>query len=273
MTRATRAHAPERRDCLAETDVDRLVLAAGDACGDGDVAASGSYAPHLATCAACRERVTRALAARDAVLRDVVPRTLPAVARRIDAGGSAGLFARAAATLRARWPLAAAGLAAAMLLLTIASPALRPDAGVPAADDVRLKGDAAVRLVAVRAGRAFTPDAAHPVRPGDAVRFIATAPHHPFATVFSVADPAAPKPALRGGDASLRPLAAGGAPLEGSFVLDAAPGPERFIVVLAGAALDDATARRIARETAGRGGRDGDGAWIALSLSVPKETP
>ena len=175
---------------------------------------------HVAGCAACRERVAAASAAQGRFEADVLPRTLGRVR------------ARLATPARPRWrvPLFA-GAAVAAFAATLLF--LRAPGAPPAVPYDGLKGDAGPPLaVFVKRGAdvwALAPG--QKLRAGDALRFVARVPRPRYLE-------------LRGRDAAGRErtlfpegaravLVQPGEALPGGFVVDAAPGPEIVVALVA----------------------------------------
>jgi hypothetical protein len=128
-------------------------------------------------------------------------------------------------------PVAAAAAAAIVLLLIHTREPVQPPA-----PDVAFKGVLAVKVVAKRGARQFVVRSGARMEAGDALRFIVTTDGPGYVSVFSVdgkgkVSPFYPGTDPRNSPAPLRIRQAGRRVLEGSVVLDDAPGPEHLVVV------------------------------------------
>lgn len=207
-----------------------------------DALAQGALAPaaaaraeeHLQVCERCRADAAALLASRDHFLGSVLPRTLPTVRERL------------APRRRLRWLwIAAPALAAAIVLLVV----LRSPAGIgtsPASipDDLRIKGDTALQVIAHRDGRTWSIAEDNRVAAGDALRFVVAPGGATHVLVVSVDGAGAATIYVPYGGAESAPLAPGPrVELPGSIVLDDAPGPERIVALFSRAPLPAAGVR------------------------------
>jgi hypothetical protein len=246
--------------CLSDFAIERSLL--------GEVAVPAERAAieqHLASCPACRSRRWELAAA---------PAQVPDPAFWGQAVSGPVARARSRSRRLAGGLAAAAALAAGLVLAWPPRPAER--AGTTGE---RAKGGGLVlEVVARRAdGRVFAVFDGTALRPGDAVRFVLTAPVAGHAAVLgldgaghvSLYAPATSEGTL--------PVAAGKGALPGSIVIDDSPGDERFIALLCEAmpareALKAAGERALAeaRGVPGRAGRL-DLPCVQDALTIHKE--
>jgi hypothetical protein len=177
---------------------------------------------HVAKCAHCREAVEQLRAEATRFASHVLPRTLPAVE------------ARLAPRRMAWWRAAACAAVAAAVLMWLATRHDLPPAGQPV---IAAKGEPALHLVARRTvggqDRVFGVEPGTELAAGDAVRIVldGAAGHHLLvisvdrAGQISVYYP-------YGGEASAQIEPRDHVVLDGSIVLDDAPGPERIWAVV-----------------------------------------
>jgi hypothetical protein len=199
-------------DHLSALQLDGLALGALD-----DVGARRAE-DHLAACVTCRQQADVLRASRDHFSASVLPRTLPALRAR-----AAPWWSR-----RMTW-IAAPVLAAAVALVMLRGGAPVDDLG---SDDLRVKGDASLQIVARRGDRVGLVAAGDTLAAGDAIRFVVTTPRAGYLLIASIDGRGATSiyyPAA--GVASAPVPAAARLELPGSIVLDDAPGPERMVAL------------------------------------------
>ena len=179
---------------------------------------------HVAGCAACQER--RAAAGRvDAQFQnDVVPRTLGRVRAKLHEGSP-----RRRRSWLIGFSLGATAVAAALLL--IARPRPQPDAAWDGIKGSVPTGDRATLSVFVKRGekvRVLEPG--QPLRPGDALRFVARLDRPRFVELRARDAEGRERTLFPEGPTAVQ--VGPGQALPGGFVVDAAPGPERLTVLL-----------------------------------------
>ncbi|MHB8418538.1 MAG: hypothetical protein ACYDCL_10710 [Myxococcales bacterium] len=222
---------PARRPegCLSDLTLDRF--RGGELAGSGHAARARA---HLASCALCATRL------------DEIERQAAAFDWQ---GGLAALPQPAAP--RARWA-AAAGAALALLAAAAAFlvvPNLREAA-------TRAKGGDALELIARHAdGRVEEPLPEQALAAGDALRFRIEAARPAFLVLLDL-DSRGGVTAVAPASGAARSIPAGRALLEGSYVLDDAPGPERFVALLCDAPVAVDAAIAAAKVALARAGGD-----------------
>lgn len=220
---------------------------------------------HVRACGRCAE-TQAALQRAAAHFRDeVFPRSLPRVVPRALAAtsGPAARLRRwwSEANAGVRWASLAAPVAAA-LVLTAGSFAYkaRGPATVDEEPAVATKGGPALHLFVRRGDRVFAARPGLALAAGDAVRFVVEPAGHPYLLVVSI-DGAGKVSVYHpfDGTASAPLVPAPRIELDGSIVLDRAPGPERIVAIFSDAPLSAAAVaeqlRQVAATTAGAGGR------------------
>lgn len=232
-------------------------------------AADDNVGQHLATCPRCAARV----AARDALDHRFHAHLKQPLWTRIRAAPPRQPWWRAGGVA------VAVAVAAAVVVLRVSLPAPLPGPPEAAHDYRGAKGIPGLRLDGRRAGRVFAFDGSTPARPGDELQ-LTLPPGRPglrYVLVGSVDGTGRFSPfypaALDGHSVS---LPAAGQPLLPPIVLDAAPGPERLVIVRSDrplsvgpvAARAQAAAARLERFAVSEGGAV-DVQWITL----PKEPP
>jgi hypothetical protein len=238
MAPALRRERPET--CLSDLVLERFLL------GEIPTAEVGPIEQHLGGCAACRDRSTE-LAAAPAQVPDMI------------------WWRRTLRQRRARGPLSAvlAGVAAIAAAIVIV-----PRLKGPPANDTRVKGAGFVFEVVARRpnGQVQPVSGGMALRPGDAIRFVVTAPEPGHVAVLgldaaghvSIYAPAADAPLA---------VAAGTHELPGSIVLDETAGDERLVAVFcATAPTRDALIAAGARALAAAGGDPRRAAPLDLGL-------
>jgi hypothetical protein len=202
---------------------------------------------HLAGCAVCVERKANARQIEAEFAADVLPRTLGRVRSRL-----------ADDRARRRWWTFGGGgglAAAAAVALLLVRPASPP---TPAWDGIKGPAPATTPGVAVfiKRGKDVVMLApGQPLRPGDAVRFVARLDRPRFLELRARDANGRERTLFPDGPtaAQLRPEQ----PLPGGFVVDAAPGPERLTVLLGDRAFPV--------------GRTPDGDLQVIHIDLPKE--
>jgi hypothetical protein len=208
-------------DCLSDLVLDRIVA--------GELA-EATAAPHLTTCASCRDRLAELRTAQESFVVDelrvraaqaqVQTQEQPRARRRsvVWAGSSVGALAAAAA----------------LLLLWRPTPEPEPT--------VRLKGGFALELIARhRDGRVEQVLPGGALAPGEAIRFRVSSDEPGYLGVIGI-DAAGNVTAYSPADGLTRSLAAGRQQLlEGSIILDETLGPERVIAALCKKPVDVGT--------------------------------
>ena len=223
--------------------------------GDGPAQAPG-IDRHVAGCGRCQ--ATRAARAADLAAFD---KTAPALWTRIAAGGRERRRRRR--LLSIQLPALLAGLGALTLLIAGRGPVY-----------VGPKGAAPLEIICRRAGATFALAPDDEVAPGDELRFKPrpVRPDARFINIGSVDGTGRytsfypPMPGARS-----VALPDPGQALDGSIRLDAAPGPERLLVVLSATPLAEDAVRRVAETGAAAGtivdridGTPVTAAWIVL---------
>jgi len=204
--------APERH--LSEIDLARLVVDAGEP------------PAHVAGCARCREALEHARGEAAVFARRVMPRTLPAIEARLG-------------RRRIAWLVPATIALAAVAVWLVVLPRLRPDAERPA---IAAKGSPVLHLVARRAlaaeDRVFGVEPGAALAAGDAIRFVLDGADGRYLLVVSLDGAGQINVYYPYGGTAAAPLtAAGHVVLDGSIVLDDAPGPERIWAVMSDRAV------------------------------------
>lgn len=202
----------------------------------------------------------------------VVPRTLDAVVER-----TAG---------KARWlrPALAAAVAAAAVVVAVVTnlpgPGGDPDPvsqrETLTEDYVGVRGGPTVDLRVHREGKVMRWKPGDALRGGDALRLVPHGQDFGWILVFAVDAAGEIQMVVPwDGDRSLR-LAADGAPLPGSLVLDETPGREILVVFFSRAALDAADARAMVRADPAEAAESRslrDGAVVRVRIPYVKEAP
>jgi len=261
--------------CLSDLTLDRLV--AGEITAADELAAIEA---HLSACALCSRRRSELEAAPaqipDREWLDKL-RTAPPARRRplILASGAIALAAVAALVLvvRPRTLAPTAGEGA------VDAPAAAGAGATERAASTRIKGSALALDLFVRRGEqpAEPVFADVPLRAGDAIRFRVRAAEGGYLTIIGLdGDGKVSRYAPAGGGAAL-PFAAGERAIDGSVILDEAPGEEKVIALLcpdAGSAEASVAAARAALVAAGAPSRVAQlpGPCRQASASFRKET-
>ncbi|HXI56032.1 MAG TPA: hypothetical protein VNO55_08230 [Polyangia bacterium] len=213
-----------------------------------------SVEAHRAACARCQATIEEARALKVQFAREVLPRTIDAVAARRRPR------AEAARPKSWRWlagAVGAAALATAALVLVIVVPRHHLPGQMAAADDgpaVSLKGGPSLRVFARRDGQVFAVhDGAH-LRGGDEVRFVAQPAGLPYLLIASV--DGASKVSVYypyDGAESARMSSEKATELPDSIRLDATLGPERVFALFSRAPITAADVRASLAAVARRG--------------------
>jgi hypothetical protein len=193
---------------------------------------------HQSDCAACRALVDSLAAAHQEFASEVLPRTRATLWRRW-----VQQHRRARLWFAGLLVPATAGLVLALVQV-------RRDEGPLYAT----KGSPTLSVAARRGALVFRPDADHPVRPHDQIRFqIRRTPSAAFVLIASVDGAGRPNIYVPYEGRRSQALPMGDpAELPGSIILDASPGPERIFALLSAAPLDaDLVRRALARIGAG----------------------
>jgi hypothetical protein len=186
---------------VSALDLDRLAL---DALAEPDLA---RVRDHLAGCARCRADDKAARELRDHFASRVLPRGLPA------------------RKSRWTWWIAAPALAAAAVVLVVIA---RPRDG----DEITIKGEAAWQIYASRGDKQFRVRDGTVLAAGDRIRFVVTPSGAPYLMIASVDGTGSASIYYPyDGTKSARIASDRTTELEGSIVLDAAPGPERVFAI------------------------------------------
>lgn len=146
---------------------------------------------------------------------------------------------------RRRWApaLGVLALAAALMLVTVLGPRTpgtaetSPDGRGAQDPGERIKGDVKLELVVLRNGVVSTALPDEVLHPGDAVRFRVSLPAARHVAIIGVDSAAAVSLYVPVAGAPMARVEASGHVFEGSIVLDATLGPERFIAVFCEAPL------------------------------------
>jgi hypothetical protein len=241
--------------CLSEFALDDFMLHQG-----GGAAA----AAHVTACPSCRQRIDDRAAQQQQYAAVTGPPLWQEVLQR-----------RAARRRRWRLPLLAGTLvlAGGMAMLMVVPRVDRPYVGTKGA------ATATVAVAVHRGETLFAADAGHPVRAGDALRFIPQAPEgFRFVALgsrdgrgtFSLFYPSQP-------DERSLPLPAPGEALPGSIILDDAPGPERLLVALTDQPITGQQLRAAAATSVGDSpaatGAFGPVRVQLFWITLPKESP
>lgn len=188
-------------------------------------------ATHVEVCIPCHAEIEAARQSQKRFLAQVFPRTLPALESQI-----------VSAHRWRRWlgPLglaSAAGVLAAVVALVVAVPARHTEE-----PEIQAKGSGALQIFGRRGDRVLAVEDGAILRPGDQLRFAVQSPGNSSVLIASVDGR---------GEASVyypsTPLARDGgleSILEGSIVLDDAPGPERIFALFSDRALDIAEVKK-----------------------------
>jgi len=214
---------------LTALDFDRLRL---DALPPAEAAALRG---HLDSCESCRQQEHSQRALADRFLRDVLPRTLPAVRERLEPSPWWRMR---------RWAFALAPLACGLVLLAYWGRGTSRISVVAPVDDLAVKGGGGF-LAYVRQGTGVKRlENGAVLAPGDALRFAIDAGTNKHILIAGVDGAGKANAYFPYGQWQGAALAAGTrfeAP--GSIVLDDSPGPERIFAFLSPDPLDGAAIR------------------------------
>jgi putative zinc finger protein len=186
---------------LSALDLDALALGALPATDAARVRT------HLASCSACRADDESAAALRAHFTAHVLPRMRPPVPRR-------------------RWQLAWLALPALAAAAVVVLVALRPRH-----DELGIKGSAAWQVFANHDGQTFAVRDGTALSPGDRIRFVVEPDGAHYLIVASVDGSGAASIYYPYGGRESAPIDGTRVELDGSIVLDAAPGPERLFAL------------------------------------------
>jgi hypothetical protein len=219
------------KDCPSDLALDRLK--AGELEGEEKL----ELETHLSACECCAQRLSLREAGFEA-FPEVDPRRLLASTRR-RADEPAGLGARVATWLQANLstlaPLAAAGIAVAVLAVTVGPGADPPVVDPAAAPTVRSKGEAILHVHrALRGGGSEELQSGGAVAPGDRLRFVVDLPRAGHVAILGVEQSGKLYTAwplkAEGGEKALP--AGPSQALPGAVTLDKSPGREVLHLVL-----------------------------------------
>lgn len=198
------------------------------AAGKLDGAEADAARAHIVTCTRCRDDLAAAEAAGAKFMRDVLPRTLPAIRPR-----------------RSRWwTLVPAVLAPALAVLALVWWSKRGGAPERDDDDVRIKGSLTFQVFASHGHDVIPVRDGTRLLPGDSIRFVVGSGGPGYVMVASIdgaghASIYYPYDGARSGDATSKP-----SELPGSIVLDASPGPERLFALVSAEPLEASVVTR-----------------------------
>ncbi|MEA2700761.1 MAG: hypothetical protein QOI66_5032 [Myxococcales bacterium] len=210
---------------------------------------------HRADCTRCQATIDEARALKGRFAREVLPRTIDAVAARRRIARSETARRRG---WRWRWMAGAVGAAAlATVALMLVIPRQHLPEDIASVDDgpaVSLKGGPSLRVFARRGGQVFAVhDGAH-LRGGDEVRFVAQSAGFPYLLIVSV--DGASKVSVYypyDGAESARMTSEKATELPDSLRLDGTLGPERVFALFSRAPLSAADVRASLAAVARRG--------------------
>ena len=217
---------------LTSLDFDRLRL---DALSPDEAAALRG---HLDSCETCRQQEQSQLALAHRFLREVLPRTLPAIRERLQPSPH---------RWRRRWTIALAPLACGLVLLIFWGRGTSPISVMPPADDIAdiaIKGGGGL-LAYVRHGTKIARlENGAVLEKGDALRFAIDAGTNKHILLAGVDGSGKATAYFPYGQWQGAALPAGARfEVPGSIVLDDSPGPERIFTFLSGQPLDGAAIR------------------------------